>query len=357
MENRKIIHIDMDAFFASVEQLDFPEYRNKPLAVGGSSDRGVVAAASYEARKFGVKSAMSSKLAAKLCPGLIFARPRFERYKELSYEIRDIFLRYTDQIEPLSMDEAFLDVTENKVGLPSATLIAQAIKNDIKNELNLVASAGVSYNKFLAKMASDQDKPNGLYVIRPEDAQEFIFSLPIHRFFGVGKVTADKMMELGIPTGKQLHRKSLEFLVYHFGKFGAYLYKIARGIDNRPVESFRERKSLAVENTFFNDISDQATFRKEAAKILQSMWKRYDKSGKRARTLTLKLKYFDFTIQTKSHTFDFTFLREEQLLPAADQLMDQVLPLKKPIRLIGFQFSGFETDEQKLLVHQTKLDF
>lgn len=347
----------MDAFYASVEQLDFPEYRNKPLAVGGSSDRGVIAAASYEARKFGVKSAMSSKVAAKMCPGLVFARPRFERYKEISCEIRSIFLRYTDLIEPLSLDEAFLDVTENKVGLPSATLIAQAIKNDIRNELNLVASAGVSYNKFLAKMASDQDKPNGLYVIRPEDAQEFIFSLPIHRFFGVGKVTADKMMELGIPTGKQLYRKSLSFLVTHFGKSGKYFYNISRGIDRRPVESFRERKSLAVENTFFNDIFDQATFRSEAAKILQSMWKRYGKNEKKARTLTLKIKYFDFTIQTKSHTYENAFLSEEKVREAADELMDSVLPLKKPVRLIGFQLSGFEHGETKVTHHQTKLDF
>lgn len=347
----------MDAFFASVEQLDFPEYRGKPVAVGGSSDRGVVAAASYEARKYGVKSAMSSRLAAKLCPDLIFARPRFERYKEISYEVRKIFQRYTDLIEPLSMDEAFLDVSENKINLNSATLIAQSIKNDIKSELNLIASAGVSYNKFLAKMASDQDKPNGLFVIEPKDAQDFLFSLPIHRFFGVGKVTADKMLELGIPTGKQLHQKSMNFLTEHFGKFGKYLYYVVRGEDNRPVDSYHERKSLAMENTFFNEIHDSASLFHEADRILEGLWKRYEKSAKRGRTLTLKLKYNDFTISSKSQTFEFTFEDAAKLKEQGLLLLEKVLPLPKPIRLMGFQLSGFVHEREKITYKQTTLDF
>lgn len=357
MENRKIIHIDMDAFFASVEQLDFHEYRGKPLAVGGSIERGVIAAASYEARKFGVKSAMNSKLAAKLCPDLIFVKPRFERYKEISREIRKIFKRYSDKIEPLSMDEAFIDVTENKIGSTSATLVAQSIKNDIKSELNLVASAGISYNKFLAKLASDQEKPNGLFVIEPKDAQDFIFSLPIHRFFGVGKVTADKMMELGIPTGKQLYQKSLDFLTTHFGKSGSYYYNIARGVDLRPVESYRERKSLAVENTFFNDIHDTFTVRVEATKIIESLWIRYHKSGKKAKTLTLKLKYFDFSIQSKSQTYDDNFISELELKKRANEILESLLPLKKPIRLLGYQLSGFNSDKPKEILFQTTIDF
>lgn len=357
MEFRKIIHIDMDAFFASVEQLDFPEYRNKPLAVGGNAQRGVIAAASYEARKFNVKSAMSSKVAAKLCPDLIFARPRFERYKEVSQEIHKIFQRYTDKIEPLSMDEAFLDVTENKIGSTSATIIAQSIKNDIKSELNLVASAGVSYNKFLAKMASDQEKPNGLFVIEPQDAEAFIFSLPINRFFGVGKVTADKMHELGIPTGKQLYQKSLEFLVTHFGKSGKYFYNVARGKDNREVESYRERKSIATEHTIFDEIFDQTSFRNEAEKIILSLWKRYLKSQKKAKTLTLKLKYNDFTISTKSQSYEQYFNDFEQLQEAAQHLSDFVLPLKQPIRLIGFQLSNFSKEERKITYYQTSLNF
>jgi DNA polymerase-4 len=357
LNQRKIIHIDMDAFFASVEQLDFPEYRNKPLAVGGNAERGVIAAASYEARKYNVKSAMSSKVAAKLCPDLIFARPRFERYKEISQEIHKIFRRYTDKIEPLSLDEAFLDVTENKIGSTSATLIAQSIKNDIKSELNLIASAGVSYNKFLAKMASDQEKPNGLFVIEPKDALEFIHKLSIQRFFGVGKVTADKMMELGIPNGKQLKKKSLEFLTSHFGKSGKYFYNIARGIDNREIQSSSERKSIAVEHTIFDEIFDQTSVQNEATKLTESLWKRYFKSEKKARTLTLKLKYNDFTINTKSHTFEENFTNIDQLHQATNTLVDSVLPLKKPIRLIGFQLSNFSKEEIKITYHQTKLEF
>jgi DNA polymerase IV len=358
MENRKIIHVDMDAFFASVEQLDFPAYRNKALAVGGNAQGGVIAAASYEARKFGVKSAMSSKIAARMCPNLIFAKPRFERYKEISKEIRTIFERYTDIIEPLSLDEAFLDVTENKVNLKSATFIAQAIKNDIKNELNLIASAGVSYNKFLAKIASDQEKPDGLYVIKPKDAQEFIFKLPINRFFGVGKVTAEKMYELGIPNGKQLYKKSLEFLTSHFGKSGHYFYNIARGIDLRPVESYRERKSLAVENTFSKDIFDRYSFDNEAEKIISNLWKRYSAYSLFGKTLSLKIKFNDFIINTKSQTNDAQIKSEELLKSMSLDLIEAVFPLKKPIRLIGFSISNFQMEvEEKMVYKQTTIEF
>ena len=228
---RKIIHVDMDAFYASVEQLDNPELKGLPVAVGGSAERGVIAAASYEARKFGVKSAMSSKIAAKMCPNLIFVRPNFKRYKEVSKHIHEIFHRYTDVIEPLALDEAYLDVTENKIGMPSATFIAQSIKTDIYNELNLVASAGVSYNKFLAKLASDQDKPNGLFVIQPGEGEDYMDQLPIERFFGVGKVTADKMRQMGIFKGKDLKQYSQEDLVKYFGKSGTFLYHVCRGVD------------------------------------------------------------------------------------------------------------------------------
>jgi DNA polymerase-4 len=343
---RKIIHIDMDAFFASVEQLDDASLRGKPIAVGGNADRGVIAAASYEARVFGVKSAMSSKIAAKRCPSLIFVRPRFERYKEISTQIQTIFRRYTDEIEPLSLDEAYLDVTFNKIRLSSATFIAQSIKNDIKNELGLVASAGVSYNKFLAKMASDQDKPDGLFVIQPKDALSFIDRLPIERFFGVGKVTAHKMRELGVTNGLELRNLSLEELQHHFGKSGSYFYQVCRGEDPRLVESHRERKSIAVETTFENDIFDVFTFRVEAEKIANKLWERYQRYGQWAKTVNIKLKFNDFTQITRSQTLTQPIDREKLLKKSTAFLTEQVLPLHLPARLIGFQISNFVSDEK-----------
>ncbi len=342
---RKIIHVDMDAFYASVEQLDNPELIGKPVAVGGSKERGVVAAASYEARQFGVKSAMSSAIAARQCPNLIFVKPRFERYKEISTKIREIFQRYTDIIEPLSLDEAYLDVTENKMGLNSATFIAQSIKTDIKSELNLIASAGVSYNKFLAKLASDQDKPNGLFVILPEEAQQYINSLPIRRFHGVGKATADKMLELQIHFGEDLMRFSKEELIHYFGKFGNYLYSVARGIDNRQVEFDRERKSIAVENTLSNDIFDSITFEETALIILETLWNRYQKFEKNGRTLSLKIKYSDFTTISKSKTVLDQFTDFEIFQELALQLIKECLPLEKSVRLIGFQIGNFDENE------------
>lgn len=341
---RKIIHIDMDAFYASVEQLDHPELKGKPVAVGGNAERGVIAAASYEARKFGVKSAMSSKLAAKLCPDLIFVRPNFQRYKEISKQIHQIFHRYTDLIEPLALDEAYLDVTENKIGLRSATFIAQSIKTDILSELKLVASAGVSYNKFLAKLASDQDKPNGLYVIKPEDANQYIATLPIERFFGVGKVLADKIHELQIFRGKDLLAYSEEQLYQYFGKMGVYLYSICRGIDNRPVVANRERKSLGAENTFHTDIFDNTNFKNFAQNCIDTLWKRYQSYTKQGRTLTIKVKYNDFTQITRSHTELKELKTKKQIEHIANQLIELILPLDKPVRLIGFQISGFQEE-------------
>lgn len=342
----------MDAFFASVEQLDNPALRGKPVAVGGSKDRGVIAAASYEARKFGVRSAMSSKIAARACPELIFVNPNFARYKEVSVLINEIFSRYTDIIEPLSLDEAFLDVTVNKQNMSSATFIAQSIKTDIYTELGLVASAGVSYSKFLAKLASDQDKPNGLFVILPEDAENYMDNLPVERFFGVGKVTADKLHEFQIYKGKDIKRFSVEQLNRYFGKIGNFLFDICRGIDNRPVISDRERKSIASESTFNHDIFDTATFYKESERILQTLWARYQRYDKVGRTVSLKIKNNDFTIKTRSKTIPEGITSIEMLKAIAEDLSLLIVPLENPIRLIGFQISGF-TDTVSL---QLKLE-
>jgi DNA polymerase IV len=341
MQQRKIIHIDMDAFYASVEELDFPELKGKPLAVGGSKERGVVAAASYEARKYGVKSAMSSKIAAQMCPDLIFVPPRFDRYKEISTQIHQIFRRFTDIIEPLALDEAFLDVTFNKQNMPSATIIAQQIKTAIKNELNLIASAGVSYNKFLAKMASDQDKPDGLYVIKPEDAEAFLEQLPIGRFFGVGKVRVEKFLKLGVTTGKQLKELPRGFLINEFGKSGAYFYEVCRGIDNRPIQVERERKSLAYEKTFEQDITQLPKFQQETVAILQGLWNRYERFEKIAKTVQLKIKFNDFRSITRSITSIHGYTQIEDIKQAVDELTTAVFPLEKPVRLIGIQLSNF----------------
>ncbi len=346
---RKIIHIDMDAFYASVEQLDNPDLIGKPIAVGGTRERGVIAAASYEARKFGVKSAMNSQTAVKLCPELIFVKLNFARYKEISQHIHTIFHRYTDVIEPLALDEAFLDVTDNKLQMNSATFIAQSIKTDIKTELGLVASAGVSYSKFLAKLASDQDKPNGLFVITPEEAQAYVNELPIERFFGVGKVTADRMHELQIYKGKDLKGFSLEQLTQHFGKAGKFLFDICRGIDNRPVVPDRERKSIAAETTLHADIFDTNGFLDLSERMLNAVWERYQRFGKLGKSLTLKVKYNDFTVRNRSKTLPEGIKTIEQLKLIADELTVQFTPLELPIRLLGFQISGFIEGEPEQL--------
>lgn len=330
----------MDAFYASVEQRDCPELRGKPIAVGGSKDRGVVAAASYEARKFGVKSAMPSVIAKRLCPDLIFVRPRFDVYKSVSHEIREIFHRYTDLIEPLSLDEAYLDVTENKIGLPSATGIAKSIKAAIAEELNLVASAGVSYNKFLAKIASDEDKPNGLYVITPDASEDFINKLPIRKFFGVGKVTAEKMNGFGIFFGKDLKRHSPEQLTNWFGKSGGYFYNIAHGIDDRAVNANRIRKSLGVERTLESDVTDGSKLKAIVRDLSKKAFERCTRSNKFGKSVTLKIKFNDFTQITRSKTSltPMSGLKDIEELTLA--LLDIEHQLK-PVRLMGVTLSNF----------------
>ena len=338
-ETRKIIHIDMDAFFASVEQYDNAELRNKPVAVGGSADRGVVAAASYEARKFGVRSAMPSKTAKKRCPHLIFVPPRFDRYKEISEQIMSVFIEFTDLVEPLSIDEAFLDVTHNKKNLSSASLIAKEIKIRIKEVTGLTASAGISVNKFLAKIASDYQKPDGLFVIPPKDVETFIEALPIDKFFGVGKVTADKMHYLGIFHGKDLKKRSLADLTRVFGKAGVYYYQISRGIDNRAVDPNRIRKSVGTEHTFHTDLSDRESVRKDMKLTAEDLVKRLKKSGFKGRTLSLKVKYSSFEQVTRSKTILQEISDLDLIMKIADELLLQV-ELKESIRLLGLTVSN-----------------
>lgn len=357
MDFRKIIHVDMDAFYASVEQLDNPELRGKPVAVGGNSKRGVVAAASYEARKFGVKSAMPSARAAKQCPDLIFVYPRFPRYKELSRQIREVFFEYTDLVEPLSLDEAYLDVTENKIGLNSATLIAKEIKKKIKERTGLIASAGISYNKFLAKTASDMDKPDGLYVILPEDAKEFVAKLPVHRFHGIGKVTAEKMVKAGIFTGKDLRNKSLEDLKLRFGKSGNYYFNISRAIDNRKVQPSRETKSISAERTFENNIYELAEINQQLERIGRISFERYKKNRDLGYTVTIKLKYADFRQITRSKTVDHGIEDEDEFIETVLALMTDDLLSDEGIRLIGAGISNFKKEEEPKEEVQLTLEF
>ena len=339
---RKIIHIDMDAFYASVEQRDFPEYRGKPLVVGGSPEGrgGVVATASYEARKFGIRSAMPSKKALKLCPHAIFIRPRFDAYKEVSRQIREIFRRYTDLVEPLSLDEAYLDVTEDKQGIGSALEIATLIKKAIRDETGLTASAGVSINKFVAKIASDLQKPDGLTFIGPSRIERFMETLPVEKFFGVGKVTAGRMKELGILTGADLKKLPEAELVKHFGKAGHFYYHIARGIDTRSVEPNRETKSVGAEDTFAEDLDTEADLFAELAKIAATLSGRLERHGLRGRTVTLKIKYSDFRINTRSQSFQ-DFVDAGALLDTAQELLRHSGWEGKKIRLLGITVSNF----------------
>jgi DNA polymerase-4 len=339
---RKVIHVDMDAFFASVEQRDDPSLRGKPVAVGGSSDRGVVAAASYEARVFGVRSAMPSVRAAKLCPDLIFRRPRFDVYKAVSQQIRAIFMDYTPHVEPLSLDEAYLDVTDDVRGIGSATRIAELIRKRIRADTGLTASAGVSYNKFLAKIASDQNKPDGLCVIRPGEGAQFVATLPIRRFHGVGPRGADKMAALGIETGGDLRDKSLAFLRENFGSLADYLYRAARGIDLRQVKADRPRKSVGGERTFERDISSGSTLRETLEAIIEIVWERIERSGSVGRTVTLKLKFNDFTPLTRARSLPRAVSGKAEFAELARALLDQQLPLPKPVRLMGLTLSALE---------------
>ncbi|MBF2707392.1 DNA polymerase IV [Flavobacterium soyangense] len=354
--NRKIIHIDMDAFFASVEQMDNPALREKPIAVGGAENRGVVAAASYEARKFGVRSAISGVLAKKYCPDLIFVKPRFERYNEISNKIRKIFNEYTDLVEPLSLDEAYLDVTVNKKGNPSATLLAQEIRLRILNEVGLTASAGISVNKFVAKIASDFNKPNGQKTVNPGEVIPFLEELPIRKFYGVGKVTTEKMYQLGIFTGLELKSKSLEFLEKHFGKSGNFYYNVVRGIHNSEVKSDRITKSVAAEHTFDINLSSEIFMMVQLENIATSLEKRLKKYNIAGKTVTLKIKYSNFTQQTRSKTLPYFISDKGLILESVKELLYQER-MKDSVRLLGISLSNLNTEEKKTVVVQLKFAF
>ena len=337
---RKIIHVDMDAFFASVEQRDDQALRGRPVAVGGSRERGVVAAASYEARVFGVRSAMPSVTARRKCPDLVFVKPRFEVYKAISLQIRAIFAEHTPIIEPLSLDEAYLDVTENLQGITLASDIAKAIRARIREETNLTASAGVSYNKFLAKLASDQRKPDGLFVIPPHMGPAFVEGLPIGRFHGVGPATEAKMLRLGIANGADLREKSLALLQEHFGKAGAYYFGIARGIDHRPVRADRIRKSVGAENTFAKDLVDYEPMREALQPILDKVWRHCESTGVRGRTVTLKVKFSDFSIVTRSRSAAASIDSRDALEVASLALLKAEMPMRRSVRLLGVSLSS-----------------
>ena len=354
--NRKIIHVDMDAFYASVEQMDNPLLRGKPIAVGGSENRGVVAAASYEARKFGVRSAISGVMAKKNCPELIFVRPRFDRYKEISSKIQKIFYEYTDLVEPLSLDEAYLDVTNNKKGNLSATLLAQEIRQRIFDEVGLTASAGISVNKFVAKIASDFNKPNGQKTVRPDEVLSFLEELPIRKFYGVGKVTTEKMYQLGIYTGVELKSKSLEFLEKHFGKSGTFYYNVVRGIHSSLVKSNRITKSVAAEHTFDVNLSSEVFMMEQLEIIAIALEKRLKKHNVAGKTITLKIKYSDFTQQTRSKTLPYFIADKTLIVEVVKELLYQER-MKDSVRLLGISLNNLNTEQKKYVVVQLKFDF
>jgi DNA polymerase IV len=338
--SRKIIHIDMDAFYASVEQRDNPALRGRPVAVGGAAERGVVAAASYEARKFGVRSAMPSVIARRRCPDLIFVKPRFDAYKVVSLEIRAIFAEYTPLVEPLSLDEAYLDVTENLKGIASATRIAEEIRAKIRGETGLTASAGVSYNKFLAKIASDHMKPDGLFVITPKTGPDFVAGLPVRKFHGVGPATEAKMARLGIKTGLDLRERGLDFLQQQFGKAGPYYYWAAHGIDERPVRADRERKSVGAENTFPVDLLSYEAASDALREIVGKVWQHCDGAKIRGRTVTLKVKYANFRIVTRSRTNEMPVSSQGELEALGSALLAPLFPVERGIRLLGVSLSS-----------------
>ncbi|MEY4461679.1 MAG: hypothetical protein RLY98_219 [Bacteroidota bacterium] len=346
----------MDAFYASVEQMDNPELRGKPIAVGGSENRGVVAAASYEARKFGVRSAISGVMAKKNCPDLIFVRPRFDRYKEISKKIHAIFHDYTDLVEPLSLDEAYLDVTQNKKGNPSATLLAKEIRTRISNEVGLTASAGISVNKFVAKIASDYNKPNGQKTVNPDEVLPFLEELPIRKFYGVGKVTTEKMYQLGIFTGLELKSKSLEFLSTHFGKSGAFYYHVVRGIHNSEVKPDRITKSVAAEHTFDTNLSSEIFMLEQLEKIATSLERRLKKQNIAGKTVTLKIKYSDFSQQTRSKTVPYFIADKGLILENVKELLYQER-MKDSVRLLGISLSNLNTEQKKTVVVQLQFAF
>lgn len=353
---RKIIHVDMDAFYASVAQLDNPELQGKAIAVGGNEIRGVVSAASYEARKFGVKSAMSGFLAKKKCPHLIFVKTDFARYKEISLKIREIFYEYTDLVEPLSLDEAYLDVTENKKNNPSANDIAREIREKIYTETGLRASAGISINKFIAKVASDINKPNGQKTVHPEEVIQFLEELPVNKFYGVGKVTAAKMYNLGIFKGNDLKQKPLEELTQLFGKSGAHYFNIVRGIHHSQVKPNRIRKSIAAERTFDENISSEIFMLERLEKIADELERRMKKANTKGKTITLKIKYSDFTQQTRSKTKDVFMQAKSEFFPIVKELLFQE-KLKNSVRLLGISFGNLNTEKKDPVWVQLKFDF
>ena len=342
---RKIIHVDMDAFYASVEQRDDPTLKGKPVAVGGGH-RGVVAAASYEARKFGVRSAMPSVTARRRCPELVFVKPRFDTYRAVSQQIRTIFADYTDLIEPLSLDEAYLDVSEDRRGLGTAKAIAEEIRARIRAETGLTASAGVSYCKFIAKLASDQNKPDGLCVIPPHRAEAFIAALPVSRFYGVGPVTARKMERLGIITGADLAAWPQEQLEAHFGSAGRWYWRIARGIDEREVKSDRPYKSVSAERTFDSDLTDPAALIEQLERVAGFAWQRIERAEVRGRTVTLKVKFADFTIITRSQTCPGWIADQQEFCAVGRSLLERLLPVPKGIRLLGLGLHSLSEGDQ-----------
>lgn len=348
---RKIIHIDMDAFFASVEQRDSPEYRNKPLIVGGEPDkRGVVAACSYEARKFGIHSAMPSATAYRLCPEAIFVRPRIDVYREVSDQLRAIFRCYTELVEPLSLDEAYLDVSESELFKGSATLIAKDIKAQIKHTTDLTASAGISYNKFLAKIASDMDKPDGIYLITPDQGPPFVEQLPIKKFYGIGKATEAKMQKLGIKSGADLKNWEKAHLVQHFGKVGTHYYNIARGVDNRPVQNTRERKSLGTERTYEHDLDKLDEITKNLHSLAEKTAISLQEKHLSAKTLTLKVKYDNFEQITRSFTAETYLQSIDDMLPLIPQLLEKTDVGERKVRLLGVSVSNLiELDKKEKL--------
>ena len=339
---RKIIHVDMDAFYASVEQRDHPDLRGKPVAVGGSRERGVVAAASYEARQFGVRSAMPSVTAKRQCPDLIFVKPRFEIYKAVSQQIREIFVEHTAIIEPLSLDEAYLDVTENLQGISLARDVALAIRAKIKQVTGLNASAGISYNKFLAKLASDHRKPNGQYVITPDMGPGFVEALPVGKFHGIGPATRAKMNSLGLYTGFDMRHRSLEFMHANFGKAGSYYYSISRGIDNREVKANRIRKSVGAENTFSSDLTEFGSMLAELQPLIDKVWRHCKDKGARGRTVTLKMKFKDFEIITRSRSVPVAVSCRNDLERLAVALLQNEIPVPRPVRLLGLSLSSLQ---------------
>lgn len=355
MSHRKIIHVDMDAFYASVEQHDNPQLRGKAIAVGGGQ-YGVVAAASYEARKFGIRSAMPGRKALELCPHLIVVKPRFQRYKEISQQIREIFYEYTDLVEPLSLDEAYLDVTENKKDMESANEIAREIRQKIFDKTGLTASAGISVNKFLAKVASDYNKPNGQKTIHPSQIIDFMEKLPIEKFYGIGKVTANKMHEMHIFSGKDLKEKSLEELIRLFGKSGNYYYNVVRGHHKSEVKPHRIQKSVGVEETYFENLLDEQAVFKQLKIISKDLEERLGRKDIKGKTLTLKIKYKDFSVYTRSKTQDVYYGNSENLFETAQNLW-QLRPYDKPVRLLGLSLSNLNTQEKKQISVQLKLPF